>query len=873
MNLRRSLRQAFTLLEVAVSIGIVAIGILTMALFLPIALRAQQQARFQLYAGTMAMELIERFMATQTANDYHPEANAPWDTPSGYRSMSPDLEIKASTINAGFIPLPRVIAYRLDSPNDEIRRLLDRGGNIYYANPRIVAVGARDGTTAKPAPPVDAQRLIIGIVGDAQQNALPTLPMKAWPYRVPYPSQPHGFVASENGDTHYATCSEQGMALDDDMWELLHHDFKNGASDWDGAAGSPATPFEQLTSGSGYLATSGYTQGPLFGWGQQNLQRPLIDAARTGGHSRIPGWVTAKGYVALAVWYAQRKGLPTSFLVGNPTRQEIDAAAQQPAHVYALRFLAHAGMCLTKHYSLEAQARREEVLNLPGFSQDSVPFNPDHAFIVNLLRTPAHPGLRLGIPIPGDDRWNPADPASVNNIPNEPVMVLGRVGVPSPFSLQELWNLGTPLAGTVVNPALLNWATVNASHPFRQSGDPDYDATGARWGGHFFVTHAMVVNWAETSLAVAMQHATINPYDWGAPRPLNRPLFTDHPLIQWDLFPTAAKPQASGVIYGTNNDQNIPLSDPSTPDYQYTNGVLAKQWRPVAARSITNGMPGPTANGTIGRNGDTGIRALPASSLVDWNAIEGTPAHFNLTNRFSAAERCREIVVWTADWMSYVDCETASSAAVDASRYPRQRPASGDRLNTSWSRERSFTQSFMGPDFQWGNTVPGGSGGDFAVVTNFSDVLQTSFRNPELALLFYKDMNNADGSPAVPTYHDVFPWTIGPQLYHDRGGNSEPLWLKARYNLTLDGTNWMAPDYGYSPVQGKGTYRSNMQGQDPRPIPPLADPKKVFSGIYGADRNINNVLDRGPLPRSTRIRAVEVMRFTYYDPRLVMSLR
>ena len=47
----------------------------------------------------------------------------------------------------------------------------------------------------------------------------------------------------------------------------------------------------------------------------------------------------------------------------------------------------------------------------------------------------------------------------------------------------------------------------------------------------------------------------------------------------------------------------------------------------------------------------------------------------------------------------------------------------------------------------------------------------------------------------------------------------------------------------------------------------------VFSGLHGADRNANGKLDRGPLPTSTRLYAVQVARFNVYDPRVPVVLR
>jgi hypothetical protein len=49
--------------------------------------------------------------------------------------------------------------------------------------------------------------------------------------------------------------------------------------------------------------------------------------------------------------------------------------------------------------------------------------------------------------------------------------------------------------------------------------------------------------------------------------------------------------------------------------------------------------------------------------------------------------------------------------------------------------------------------------------------------------------------------------------------------------------------------------------------------RTVQLGIYGADRNRNYHLDRGPVPRSVRMRAVQVARFTFYDPRIPITLR
>jgi hypothetical protein len=54
---------------------------------------------------------------------------------------------------------------------------------------------------------------------------------------------------------------------------------------------------------------------------------------------------------------------------------------------------------------------------------------------------------------------------------------------------------------------------------------------------------------------------------------------------------------------------------------------------------------------------------------------------------------------------------------------------------------------------------------------------------------------------------------------------------------------------------------------------PEVEKRETFNGLYGADRNFNKLLDRGKVPRSVRLRAVEVARFNFYDPRVPAVVR
>jgi hypothetical protein len=106
-----------------------------------------------------------------------------------------------------------------------------------------------------------------------------------------------------------------------------------------------------------------------------------------------------------------------------------------------------------------------------------------------------------------------------------------------------------------------------------------------------------------------------------------------------------------------------------------------------------------------------------------------------------------------------------------------------------------------------------------------------AYRNPEKNLLFTRsviDLNHGD---------DVSEYKID-----DIDRNADLRQEAVRRTLNSP------PDYG--PPSASGT-------------PPL-----IFSGTFGADRNGNDKLDRGPVPRSVRLRCVTVARYNFYDARV-----
>ena len=61
--------RGFTLFEVSISLALVAFGVVSILMLLPSGVKAQQMARFQIYAAAKAEEMIEQFVGDQ--GGYH----------------------------------------------------------------------------------------------------------------------------------------------------------------------------------------------------------------------------------------------------------------------------------------------------------------------------------------------------------------------------------------------------------------------------------------------------------------------------------------------------------------------------------------------------------------------------------------------------------------------------------------------------------------------------------------------------------------------------------------------------------------------------------------------------------------------------------
>ncbi len=282
----------------------------------------------------------------------------------------------------------------------------------------------------------------------------------------------------------------------------------------------------------------------------------------------------------------------------------------------------------------------------------------------------------------------------------------------------------------------------------------------------------------ERAIYLAMQFYAMYPYDWSVPRSTNRTIMTDYPLIMSDLW----SPPLQGSVFGTS---------PAQP---------AAQWRPVSAEPIQHigvSQMFPINNlATL----DAAMKQGSSPSSVVNGTVFGNIDHFTLAAPFAPAERCRELVFWTADWQTYEDFETLPSAPVDASKYPLSAPRCSSGGAVPYTPQRNFAQR-MG-DIQ------------------FRDEQLWAFRNPEKCMLFTQNVTGLAAGTSTSA-------------------------------MEILNNPWAAdPDQGSSSTQ-----------------------ESVFSGMYGADRNFNQQLDRGALPKSARIHAQLVARFNFYDPRVPAVLR
>jgi hypothetical protein len=729
-------RHGFTLFEVAISLVIMTVGVISVLMLIPTGMKAQEMARMQILAATKAEEMLEAFTHNNiTSAGVDTEGYNLWDVPVGYRSQSWDLETRLSNHRYGLMPVPQDIANRLDSDGNEIHRILSEGGRLYYSQPSATTNALTQG---KPlSPPNESQRLVIAISGYAQQNILQSLPVKNWPYYTPMPSPPvhtyriaDGFITNAFTSTANARKYHTWPRPDDGFacfpWEARQGFDSDLQKVYEWREGNVLYGYFPYACGRVWDQNSWYNipgapQGQGNTYVSQNSSAawnrpPTKMAGDVDG--TFPSRESCVHYVQAAAWYFAQK-LPSTVIdaTGDPYATDYNPAAQYPyrdaneadrwKEVQAYRFLSHAATCLTAWYSLKKS------------SNDTT---------------------------------------------------------------EDLTD-GVKIAAVTLD---------GKSSP------------------EFKVTHDLLRYYHERALFLAHDFVARYPYDWSVPRPAQRAIMMDHPLLQYDLF-SVPYPEISALPLPIGGDpygslKHIFARPAATMDNP-------RQWRPVSSEPIRNigvsmTYPGTKLDATMGT-------AAPGVLFGDRN-------HFNLTAPFAAQQRCREIIFWSVDWMSYTDCELAPSAPVDASMYPVAAPM---YHNLSAGPTQPTYDQRLGR-------------------LQFRDTRLPTYRNPEKVLLFFPNGNNLPyfDIAAQPTGTDMEAHMIMKSV----GKNPNGGWTDAYY-----------PDW----MRDSGTSAERRYTRE------------VFSGKYGADRNFNRKLDRGPLPTSTRLYATQVARFNFYDPRVQAVVR
>jgi hypothetical protein len=711
-------RAGFTLFEVALSLVLVATGVVTLLILLPTGMRQINLQRYRTYAAAVANQLIDVYAHADPSYAYGDhEGPGPWDVPVDRRVNAPDLELRCSNQRYGLLPLPLEIARRIDSDGDELKSLLDRGGYVYYLQPNVANAWRDD--LMPVAPPNDLQRMIVGVVGDAQHNAAFSLPMKRWPYYGTVPAPP---------------------------LHVIH----NPRLGWDSrdplAPGS--LPRELLKPEDAAMPQAWKDNHATYCWQACVDPDPRLVKVFNGFWDYI--WIrefpTERGerqrvalgaYVQAVVDYCAASALTAADLtrfLDTPPLMPYPWLGQDPAvtakKVLALTYLSHALMCLTRWHKLDR--------------------------VVNGLAS-----LTDGVDLPA------AYPVSYTSL------------------------------------------TLPA------------------------ITHTRITNLVRNVRYVYFRFTASDPYNWAVPRPIEHATMMDYPLLELDLF----RAPAAGAIWGAP-----------------AGVAAARQWKYLSPAPITT-VPGDP-NAPFGASLTYPLGRIPAPDATSPAALvaengpgSGGGSHFTLTNRFEASERCRQLVFWVVDWQSYEDCETASSAPVDASRYPKAAPggvkpanggADGRGLDGSVASCTGFDDLMWGFTDGWGDAtgleqVIRAGGENIRLYRALVGSYVHMYRNPEKNLMFTRPV------AALATGDDVSQLKI-----RDFDRNAVDLAARRRA--------YTPPDYG---------------------PPGIGAPEapEVFSGRFGADRNGNDRLDRGAIPRSVRMRAQNVARFNYYDMRVSCQLR
>ena len=751
MKRMRRVCAGFTLFEVMISLTILSMSVLTVLMLIPTGLQAQQQARLKLLAAVKAEEMIEMFSKSILDNPGADNEGANlWDIHAGRCSQTWDLEKLLSNPSFGLIPVPLDIARRLDSENDEIARIIANGGSIYYSRPQSLLQTKIHVSNASgnKSPPNETQLMIIAIAGSAQQNSIYSFPLKSWPYYSDYPSPPMHVEMQPSVFVPPVSASPYQNYYN---WPSIGNDNEFWVIPWE-----PISALPQSAQGVDDMQV-------VYSWleGTERYGYMPYTGGRLWDKPVLSGFANPNGVSGTQfTTNFPRRDFGLHVTKDTGLNNNTTGVSSEPG-----RYGTYPSRQSCVKYVQAALWYYKKVTGSDPVSAASLGIVDNQtSFNASYKKNPALPSPAL----PSDGSW---DADAFKHVQAWRFLAHASMCLMSWYPQAEL-RLGIDIPSVTLR---------GEPSPIRK------------------ITDADIKFYHERSVFLAYDFAARFPYDWSVPRPGSRPQMMDIPLMQWDLFspalpdggvapsgwPTSASGFAWTNIFGRSATDN------------------PRQWRPISAQDIKN----------IGVSICYPALAIDSAQRTyadspTYGPLFGNRDHFNLTNKFEAYERCREIVIWSADWMNYVDSETAPSAPVDASRYP---------LAAAWATNSNDIRSdlFKNFDKRMGNGTE-----------TPADNTLMSFNNPEKAFLYTEDMSS------VSTETEVSKKILG--------------YVNAweRYNPMR------VIDLGYSLVN-----------------------RKIFYGAHGADRNNNQRLDRGLLPPSVRLKAVQISRYNFYDPRVPTWIR
>lgn len=624
--------RAITLVEVVASVSIIGFAVASVFLAFSTGLRMQEETRARLLASTLAMKFFDDF-----ANIYPGSHHIATES----RSLLENGELNGNRMEAervmtgwgsGCAEVPRTIAARLDSDEDEIGRLLRAGAKLHFLTRgfgRVTSGGsnAQAGFTevGESRLPRETGKLVFAIVGHDQANSLFNHPLLAWPYYLNYPQPPIAYVR--------------------DLWIR---------ENWPGRV-----EFERLWN---------FCTGT---WNETDPNFCNVVAEPVNGQYYDKLNRFHPDSVALADFGGTQDEMRKQVEILNDLTQDLLAAVLPASLLDTSPLGATVKGQVDLLVPLNAAARRRNMPIVP----PAMP-NPDAL----------------------TDGW-----ASLTGDP-------AITTFPRPWQVQAISYAAW--AALLRTSTVLDASPGLVPGPFSASADQE----------------SLMTELHRRSLLWACRYASTAPYDWGAPRPWNRMLGWDHPLLEWDLFPTkirssgapadptvpnfaaaSAYPHHTGnATYPTSNaaaggrdtlyfmgsatdlDRQFKVVspvpswltfDPANPASasarRLSKSLDAAAWAAFTPSSL--GMPqgihnhaGPFAWATrySAKNLPAAVRYIrdgdgsgPGTLMDSW----GTNTRSTLCAPFQAAERTRELVFWYVDWQSYQDWETGTSSNADAS--------------------------------------------------------------------------------------------------------------------------------------------------------------------------------------------------------------